>query len=58
MKASLDRIVQCFTSPPTQYRPSIQAKLGHEGEYLDQVKDFKFGGSYKSADGDCTNEIK
>jgi len=36
----------------------IQAKLEHEGEYLDQVKDFKFLGSYKSADGDCTNEIK
>jgi len=25
---------------------------------LDQVKDFKFLGSYKSADGDCTNDIK
>ena len=24
----------------------IQAKLEHEGEYLDQVKDFKFLGSY------------
>jgi len=36
----------------------IQAKLEHEGEYLDRVKDFKFWGSYKSADGDCTNEIK
>ena len=36
----------------------IQAKLEHEGEYLDQVKDIKFLGSYKSADGDCTNEIK
>ena len=36
----------------------IQAKLEHEGEYLDQVKDFKFLGSYKSADGNCTNEIK
>jgi len=36
----------------------IQAKLEHEGEYLDQVKDFKFWGSYKPADGDCTNEIK
>ena len=36
----------------------IQAKLEHEGEYLDQVKDFKFLGSYKSADGDSTNEIK
>ena len=36
----------------------IQVKLEHEGEYLDQVKDFKFLGSYKSADGDCTNEIK
>ena len=36
----------------------IQAKLEHEGEYLGQVKDFKFLGSYKSVDGDCTNEIK
>jgi len=25
---------------------------------LDQVKDFKFLGSYRSADGDYTNEIK
>jgi len=25
---------------------------------LDQVKDFKFLSSYKSADGDCTNDIK
>jgi len=36
----------------------IQAKLEHECEYLDQVKDFKFLGSCKSADGDCTSEIK
>jgi len=36
----------------------IQAKLEHEDDYLDQVKDFKFLGSYKSADGDRTNEIK
>ena len=36
----------------------IQVKLEHESEYLDQVKCFKFLGSYKSADGDCTNEIK
>jgi len=37
---------------------AVQVKLEHEGEYLDQVKDFEFLGSYKSADGDCTNEIK
>ena len=36
----------------------IQVKLEHEGKYLDQVKGFKFLGSYESADGDCTNEIK
>jgi len=37
----------------------IQAKLEYKGEHQDQVEDFKFlGGSYKSADGDCTNEIK
>ena len=40
------------------WNEGIQAKLEHEGEYLDQVKHFKFLGSYKSADGDCTNEIK
>ena len=36
----------------------IPAKLEHEGEYPDQVKDLKFLGSYKSADGDCTNDMK
>ena len=36
----------------------FQVKLEHESEHLDQVKCFKFWGSYKSADGDCTNEIK
>jgi len=30
------------------WNEGIQAKLEHEGEYLDQVKDFKFWGSYKS----------
>jgi len=36
----------------------IQAKLEHEGEHLDKVNDFKFLGSHKSTDGECTNEIK
>jgi len=30
----------------------------HEGESLKQVRDFKFLGSYKSADRDCTKENK
>jgi len=30
--------------------------VDHEGESLKQVHDFL--GSYKSADGDCTKEIK
>jgi len=33
-------------------------QVDHEGESLEQVHDFKFLGSYKSADGDCTKEIK
>ena len=39
------------------WNEGIQAKLKHEGEYLDQVKDFKFLGSYKSADRDCTKDV-
>ena len=33
-------------------------QVDHEGESLEQVHDFKFLGSNKSADGDCTKEIK
>ena len=37
---------------------NIAVQVDHEGESLEQVHDFKFLGSYKSADGDCTKEIK
>jgi len=37
---------------------NISVQVDHEGELLEQVHDFKFLGSYKSADGDCTKEIK
>ena len=37
---------------------NISVQVDHEGESLEQVHDFKFLGSYKSADGDCTKEIK
>jgi len=37
---------------------NISVQVDHEGESLEQVQDFKFLGSHKSADGDCTNEIK
>ena len=37
---------------------TLKKTVEHESEYLDQVKDFKFLGSYKSAGGDCTNEVK
>jgi len=37
---------------------NISVQVDHEGESLEQVHYFKFLGSYKSADGDCTNEIK
>ena len=36
----------------------FQCIVDHEVESLEQVHDFKFLGSYKSADGDCTKEIK
>jgi len=36
---------------------NISVQVDH-GESLEQVHDFKFLGSYKSADGDCTKEIK
>ena len=36
---------------------TISQCMDHEGESLEQVHDFKFLGSYKSAAGDCTNEI-
>jgi len=37
---------------------NISVQVDHDGESLEQVHDFKFLGSYKSADGDCTKEIK
>ena len=37
---------------------NISVQVDHEGESLEQVHDFKFLGSYKSADGDCTQEIR
>jgi len=37
---------------------NIAVQVDHGGESLEQVHDFKFLGSYKSADGDCTKEIK
>jgi len=37
---------------------NISVQVDNEGESLEQVHDFKFLGSYKSADGDCTKEIK
>jgi len=37
---------------------NIPVQVDHEGESLEQVHDFKFLGSYKSTDGDCTKEIK
>jgi len=37
---------------------NISVQVDHEGESLEQVHDFKFLGSYKSADGDCTKEIR
>ena len=37
---------------------NISVQVDHEGESLEQVHDFKFLGSYKSADGDCTKDIK
>ena len=37
---------------------NISVQLDHERELLEQVYDFKLLGSYKSADGDCIEEIK
>ena len=37
---------------------NIAVQVDHGGESLEQVHDFKFLGSYKSADGDFTKEIK
>ena len=37
---------------------NISVQVDHEGESLEHVHDFKFLGSNKSADGDCTKEIK
>ena len=37
---------------------NISVQVDYEGESLEQVHNFKFLGSNKSADGDCTKEIK
>ena len=37
---------------------NISVQVDHEGESLEQVHDFKFLGSYKLADRDCTKKIK
>ena len=37
---------------------NISVQADHGGESLEQVHDFKFLGSHKSADGYCTKEIK
>ena len=37
---------------------NISVQVDNEGESLEQVHDFKFLGSYKSTDKDCTKEIK
>jgi len=37
---------------------NISVQADYEGESLEQVHDFKFLGSYKSADGDCAKKIK
>ena len=37
---------------------NISVQVDHEGELLEQVHDFKFLKSYKSADKDCTKKIK
>jgi len=54
-----------FSWPPGWLEVSIQdqkinisEQVDHEGESLEQAQGFKFLGSYKSADGDCTKEIK
>jgi len=36
----------------------ISVQVDHQGKSLEQVHDFKFLGSCKSAYGDCTKEIK
>jgi len=37
---------------------SVAVQVNHAGESLEQVHDFKFLGSYKSADENYTKEIK
>ena len=37
---------------------NISVQVDHEGELLEQVHDFKFLKSYKSADKDCTKKLK
>lgn len=36
----------------------VQLEVNHGGQQLEQVQSFKFLGSYKTATGDCTKDIK
>ena len=48
----------CISMHRSPKQDNISVQVDNEGESLEQVHDFKFLGSYKSADGDCTKEIK
>ena len=36
----------------------VQLEVNHGGQQLEQVQSFKFLGSYKTATGDCTKDVK
>ena len=36
----------------------VQLEVNHGGQQLEQVQSFKFLGSYKTATGDCSKDIK
>ena len=36
----------------------MHLEVNHAGQQLEQVQSFKFLGSYKTATGDCTKDIK
>ena len=61
-KCTLQHVYQCTevqnNGGQQTRQDNISVQVDHEGELLEQVHDFKFLGSYKSADGDCTKEIK
>ena len=50
--------ISCDTVYTCQLQDNISVQVDHEGESLEQVHDFKFLGSYKSADGNCTKKLK